>query len=64
MPVYRMSILRAGLPVADESLRAITTDQAINQLQLRLARCPPGDTIVLSLNGVEQRRLGPRRSRP
>ena len=63
MPLYRMSIVREGHAVTEEPLRAITTEQAVAQLQLRLARCAPGDSIVLTLNGVEQRRLGPRRSR-
>lgn len=63
MPLYRMSIVRYGHAVTEEPLRAITTEQAVAQLQLRLARCAPGDSIVLTLNGVEQRRLGPRRPR-
>lgn len=61
MPLFQIAVLKDGAPVADEAVRAVTAEQARTHLRLRLARCKPGETLVLTLNGVEQGRIGPRR---
>ena len=63
MPLYHLSILRDGGAVREEPLRATNDEQALAKAQLRLARCGSGESLVLSLQGVERRRLGPKRSR-
>jgi hypothetical protein len=51
-----------GHTVADETLRAGGNDQARAQMQLRFAQCRPGESLRLTLDGVEIHRLGPRRA--
>ena len=63
MPLYRLTTRRADLDVNVEDLRAFNDEQARAQAQIRLARCREGDTLVLSLQGVERGRFGPRRMR-
>jgi len=53
MPRYTLSTVRDGRPINQESLRAITDEQARGQAQLRLARLIPGDVLVLTLAGIE-----------
>lgn len=60
MPLYRLTTLRAGVDVNLEDLRAINDQQARAQAQIRLAGCREGETLVLSLTGVELGRFGPR----
>ena len=62
MPLYTLKRMRDGREVGDEDLRAINDDQARAQAQLRLARCPEGETLVLTFKGVERCRFGPRRT--
>ena len=61
MPLCQIVVLKEGVAIADEPVRAVTAEQARTHLRLRLARCKPGETLVLTLNGVEQGRIGPRR---
>lgn len=60
MPRYTLSTVRDGRPINQESLRAITDEQARGQAQLRLTRLIPGDVLILTFAGVECGRWGPR----
>jgi hypothetical protein len=59
---YVLSVMADGHTVADETLRAGGNDQARAQMQLRFAQCRPGESLRLTLDGVEIHRLGPRRA--
>ena len=61
MPKYTLTTVREGRPIREEDLRAISDEQARGQAQLRLARCPAGDVLILTLAGVERGRCGPKR---
>lgn len=63
MPLYNLSVLSDGVTVREEPVRATNDEQALAKAQLRLARCGAGESLVLSLAGVERHRLGPKRSR-
>lgn len=60
MPRYTLSTVRDGRPIIQESLRAITDEQARGQAQLRLTRLIPGDVLILTSAGIEYGRWGPR----
>lgn len=64
MPLYQMTIFKGETAISVEPVRAVTAEQARTHLRLRFARCHAGETLVLTREGLELGRIGPRRVSP